>query len=814
MNADSPSSSAISGSPEGVPAGFGAEDETLSLGRPEVEPVSRSAGQDGGSHRDDLEIPDYRLLKRIGAGAYGEVWLAQSITGALRAVKIVWREDFELTRTFHREFEGIQQFEPISRGHPCLMHILHVGWNEHRGFYYYVMELADDAEKGAQIDDLVTYTARTLSSDLKRNGRLDLHFCREAGIYLADALQYMHEHGLTHRDIKPSNIIFVGGICKLADIGLVAASGERSFVGTEGFVPPEGPGTPVADIYSLGKVLYEMSSGLDRMEFPEVPADLTEEEAPMWMDMNRVICRACAPDLKERFSSAAELGEALQTQVGVKRREPLLRRMTQAGVPLVVGSALAAGMLVMGMQQRGWEYTVAAPGRAGVKAEQPAPRPPEEGRPWRSRFGRWFSFQKDRHVCDVPLEYEVYNRFLETTLRPFEGDVAGYKAAGNRHLNIVVIRPEDADAFCAWETETERRAGYLDADHEVAWRPFRLDAEGASARAGLTAVRCQVVRVETGGLRVESVPEGAEVYLSGRSVGVTPLELDAVRAGAFELELRRPGFASLEAAGNIAPGETTKLALRLRANGAVVFDEPWKNSLGMELVPLGRVLLGATEVRALDFSRFESATGRSAVAGRDLTKTPTAAVSRVSRADADEFCDWLTGVERKKGLLDETQSYRLPTDDEWSMAAYLPRERGATPAERSLRIDGIYPWGFIWPPYAKQGNFSDASRKKVVKGAPAIPKYDDGQAGVAPVASYRKDSRGLYDLSGNVWEWVADAWQPGSSDGVVRGGSFTTDDRQELLASFRLQLPAADRREDVGFRVVLAPDGVMAREEE
>ena len=60
------------------------------------------------SHRDDIAIPDYTLIKRVGSGAYGEVWLAQSVTGAYRAVKIVWREDFELTRTFHREFLGIQ----------------------------------------------------------------------------------------------------------------------------------------------------------------------------------------------------------------------------------------------------------------------------------------------------------------------------------------------------------------------------------------------------------------------------------------------------------------------------------------------------------------------------------------------------------------------------------------------------------------------------------------------------------------------------------------------------------------------------------
>ena len=70
---------------------------------------------------------------------------------------------------------------------------------------------------------------------------------------LAQPFDADHPHaGLIHRDIKPSNIIFVNGIPKLADIGLVAEQSEaKSFVGTEGFIPPEGPGTPRADIYSL-----------------------------------------------------------------------------------------------------------------------------------------------------------------------------------------------------------------------------------------------------------------------------------------------------------------------------------------------------------------------------------------------------------------------------------------------------------------------------------------------------------------------------------------------------------------------------------
>ena len=65
--------------------------------------------------RPTPSIPDHEVVRQIGSGAYGEVWLAKSLTGAWRAVKIVWREDFEDERSFNREFEGILQYEPIAR---------------------------------------------------------------------------------------------------------------------------------------------------------------------------------------------------------------------------------------------------------------------------------------------------------------------------------------------------------------------------------------------------------------------------------------------------------------------------------------------------------------------------------------------------------------------------------------------------------------------------------------------------------------------------------------------------------------------------
>src|SRR5215470_3015717 len=95
-------------------------------------------------------IPDHELLRVIGRGAYGEIWLARTVTGAFRAVKVVYRSTFESERAFLREFEGMSAFEPISRAHAGFINILHVGRTA--DYLYYTMELADDHLAGRRID--------------------------------------------------------------------------------------------------------------------------------------------------------------------------------------------------------------------------------------------------------------------------------------------------------------------------------------------------------------------------------------------------------------------------------------------------------------------------------------------------------------------------------------------------------------------------------------------------------------------------------------------------------------------------------------
>jgi serine/threonine protein kinase len=290
----------------------------------------------GADSNDGLpQIPDHKLLRCIGRGAYGEVWLARSVMAAHRAVKIIWRKNFETDRPYEREFAGIQKFEPISRSHPGLVHVLHVGRNDDAGYFFYVMELADDAVAGEAINpDL--YEPRTLQRDVEQHGRLPIQQCLRISSSLTSALGYLHEHALVHRDIKPANIIFVKGAPKLADIGLVCGTeGSQTHVGTPGYIPPEGTGSPPADLYSLGKVFYEMATGKKRSDFPDLPTDLRENaNRDALLEFNEILLKACAADARQRYQSAQELeadlailemGRSVRSQRAAKRRWTALK---------------------------------------------------------------------------------------------------------------------------------------------------------------------------------------------------------------------------------------------------------------------------------------------------------------------------------------------------------------------------------------------------------------------------------------------------------------------------------------------------------
>jgi len=94
-------------------------------------------------------------------------------------------------------------------------------------------------------------------------------------------------------------------------------------VGTDGYIPPEGPGTPQADLYSLGKVLYECVTGKDRLDFPELPADWRiRPDLDQLLEFNEILTKACDSEPNRRYQTAGQMRtelESLQSGESVKR---------------------------------------------------------------------------------------------------------------------------------------------------------------------------------------------------------------------------------------------------------------------------------------------------------------------------------------------------------------------------------------------------------------------------------------------------------------------------------------------------------------
>ncbi len=264
--------------------------------------------------------PGYELFHPpFAEGAYGKVWLAKTKSGQWRALKVVYLAKFENNPDpYEREYAGIQKYQPVSDRHPGLLRVEFLS-EKKADYFYYVMELADPVTQDWEKQP-ATYKPRDLVSERAqlRGRRLPVKDCVRLGLTLCEALEFLHQQGLTHRDIKPQNIIFVNGQPKLADLGLITGirplGHEGTLVGTPGFMPPspERPGTVAADIYALGMVLYVLCTGRAAALFPEVATTLVSaEEPPEFLPLNSVILKACAPLPGERFASAAAMRAAL-----------------------------------------------------------------------------------------------------------------------------------------------------------------------------------------------------------------------------------------------------------------------------------------------------------------------------------------------------------------------------------------------------------------------------------------------------------------------------------------------------------------------
>jgi hypothetical protein len=297
-----------------------------------------------------------------------------------------------------------------------------------------------------------------------------------------------------------------------------------------------------------------------------------------------------------------------------------------------------------------------------------------------------------------------------------------------------------------------------------------------------------------GSVKITSAPGGATVVANGKELGQTPLVIEEVKPGDVSYDLRLAGYKPTPISGKVEPQQQAFLAARLEKTVGPAPGQPFTNSLGMKFVPIGDIRISTWETRVQDYATFLLATGRR-YEPTDFQQAPTHPIVKVNWFDAVAFCKWLTEKERDENLIEDRQSYRLPTDKEWSQAVGLQNETGATPQARDGKIKNEFPWGKQWPPPSNAGNYG-------------IPQK---RGATMPVGSFKANSLGIYDLGGNVWEWCADTYKGGSSGaardwGVLRGGSWATSNRLEMQSSYRNVIDRNDRDVIYGFRCVLGPE--------
>jgi serine/threonine protein kinase len=274
-----------------------------------------------GDGREPPDVPGFDLIRPIGKGGFGEVWLATNrATGRLRAVKIIAATRSEVGDPAGREITSIIRLEAnLRRQHPNLVTIHHVG--ECPGHIFFVMDLADDLTGTPGSAD-PGYRPATLQSRLQA-GPLPAEECRQRAGELLAGLAALHDSGMVHRDVKPANCLFVGGELRLADFGLLTeADRQMSRVGTESYMPPDGRMDARADVYAAGLTVYEMLTGLPAACFPSVGEHAAKfADDPILQRLNRLVLKACQTAPHARYENAREmLGELTRTQPTEARR--------------------------------------------------------------------------------------------------------------------------------------------------------------------------------------------------------------------------------------------------------------------------------------------------------------------------------------------------------------------------------------------------------------------------------------------------------------------------------------------------------------
>jgi serine/threonine protein kinase/tetratricopeptide (TPR) repeat protein len=312
------------GSDETTAAFPGAEAEAVSARR--LDNLQTASGESGPPRSLAHTVGRYRLDRELGRGGMGVVYAAHD--GQLeRAVAIKMLRpattDAQARKRFWREARAGARIR-----HPNVCHLYEIA--EHNDELFLVMELLE---------------GESLAQRLTR-GPLQVVEAVEISLQILSALEALHKEALIHRDLKPSNIFLTPHGAKVLDFGLAQTTGSDplrseitkslltapgTIVGTPPYMAPEQfrgePTDARTDLFALGAVIFEMLTGT--RAFPgNTPMEVYHQTmyeqppavggSPAAAVVGRVIRRALAKNSGDRFSSAAQMAEALRAACGVE----------------------------------------------------------------------------------------------------------------------------------------------------------------------------------------------------------------------------------------------------------------------------------------------------------------------------------------------------------------------------------------------------------------------------------------------------------------------------------------------------------------
>src|SRR6188472_710251 len=318
-------------------------------------------GQDG-----DWLLGNYQILEEIGRGGMGVIYRARQRHSrrivALKRILSYHADSQDTLMRFRREAQAAANLD-----HPNILPIYEVG-ESHEGLPFFSMKFAGG---GSLLE-----TAAKLRSKPRRAVALIAKVAR--------AVQYAHEQGILHRDLKPGNILLDGrGEPLVSDFGLakwLEPTGHLTHTptvfGTPGYIAPEqvngsaGKLTPVADVYSLGAVLFDLLTGRPPFtgehalktiqQATQKPAPKLRSLAPALDRDLETICEKCLErDPHARYRSAGELADDLERWLHGRsivarpvsppvhlwrwvRRNPIVAGMSA----LLLALAIAVGVLI------------------------------------------------------------------------------------------------------------------------------------------------------------------------------------------------------------------------------------------------------------------------------------------------------------------------------------------------------------------------------------------------------------------------------------------------------------------------------------